>query len=234
MSYLRRPLSRMERGLLLVVLVLAIFGVIAYLQTSPAGAESTSESPTPTPRTAVTERTSTASGGTSRGKSHRHRAHPDSLITDSHYVGPPQGLQRGAKKFERYTALDLNAVDSLTLLRVPGIGPAYAHRFLQLRSRLGGYYTVLQLQELYGVDEDKFIELRPWFVYRTPPKRYPLGSLRADSLPRHPYLSGAQQRLLRRMVLRYQTRLSWSLLRTDSLFSRRDSIRLSPYFPDGH
>ena len=70
----------------------------------------------------------------------------DSIIKDPHYVGPPAGQAKTAEKFRHYVHLDLNSVDSLTLLRVPGIGPAFAHRILALRTRLGGYYTVLQLQ----------------------------------------------------------------------------------------
>ena len=122
--------------------------------------------------------------------------------------------------------------DRLTLLRIPGVGPAFAHRILALRERLGGYYTVLQLQEVYGMDEDKFLALRPWFVIKTPPKHFALTSLRADSLPWHPYLSRAQSSTLRKLLLRHGKRLSWSLLRAEGAFTREDSIRLSPYFVD--
>lgn len=59
------------------------------------------------------------------------------LVTSPDYVGPPAGTERTTAKYTRYVSLDLNAVDSLTLLRVPGIGPAFAHRILSLRSRLG-------------------------------------------------------------------------------------------------
>ena len=157
----------------------------------------------------------------------------DSLIKDPHYVGPPMGQGKTVEKYKRYVSLDLNGVDSLTLLRVPGIGPAFAHRILALRTRLGGYYTVLQLQEVYGMDEDKFLSLRPWFVIKTPPKRHPLTHLRADSLPWHPYLSREQSNALRKLILRHGARLSWSVLRAEGHFSREDSIRLCPYFVNG-
>ena len=157
--------------------------------------------------------------------------HRDSIITDAHYIGP---VDRGGQveKFRRYVSLDLNTVDSLTLLRVPGIGPSFAHRILSLRQRLGGYYTVLQLQEVYGMNEEKFLELRPWFTIKTMPIVHRLSELRADSLPWHPYLRRETMRTLRQMVLRHGHKLSWRLLRSEGTFTRDDSIRLSPYFPD--
>lgn len=157
----------------------------------------------------------------------------DSLYKDKHYVGPPQGLSnRSVKKLVRGERLDLNTADSLALLRVPGIGPAFAHRILALRERLGGYYTLLQLQEVYGMDEDRFLDIRSWFVLRTPPKRTPLPQLLPDSLPWHPYLTRELKASLRRLLRRHGARLSWELLRSQGGFSREDSIRLAPYFTD--
>ena len=83
------------------------------------------------------------------------------------------------------------------------------------------------------MDEDKFLALRPWFVIKTPPKRFALPQLRADSLPWHPYLSREQSATLRKLILRHGKRLSWAVLRSAGTFSREDSIRLSPYFVDG-
>lgn len=162
-----------------------------------------------------------------RGKT----GHRDTLITDEHYIGPVD-KGRQVEKFRRYVSLDLNTVDSLTLLRVPGIGPSFAHRILSLRQRLGGYYTVLQLQEVYGMNEEKFLELRPWFTIKTQPTVHRLSELRADSLPWHPYLRRETMRTLRQMVLRHGHKLSWRLLRSEGTFTRDDSIRLSPYFAD--
>lgn len=160
-------------------------------------------------------------------------ASTDTLYTSKDYVGPPGAAYRmgGVKKFEDRVVLDLNAVDSLTLLKVPSIGPAFARRILSLRSRLGGYYTPLQLQEIYGMEEDLFLELKSWFKVQSPPTRHPLSSLNPDELPRHPYLSLRQTRVLRRLVHRHGKRLSWPLLMREVEFGYDDSVRLSPYFP---
>lgn len=138
--------------------------------------------------------------------------------------------QASVKKFVQLTELDLNTVDSLTLIRVPGIGAAFAHRILELRRQLGGYYTVLQLQEVYGMDEDKFLALRRWFRVKTPPRTYPLEGLRADELPRHPYLSPSHRKALNRLLYRHGRISEWRMLMQTGRFTHDDSVRLSPYF----
>lgn len=156
----------------------------------------------------------------------------DSLITSPSYVGPPASMRSGQiNKFTSPHTLDLNTIDSIELIRVPGIGPTFAHRILDLRKRLGGYYTVLQLQEIWGMDEDKYLALRRWFTIGTPPRRIRLAHLRADQVPQHPYLSRQQHRAINRLLYRYDSITSWSMLMRTNLFSQDDSIRLSPYFP---
>lgn len=160
-----------------------------------------------------------------------HRA--DTLYRSKDYVGPPEHLQRSrVRKFAERRVLDLNTVDSLTLLRVPGIGPAFARRILTLRQRLGGYYTVLQLQEVYGMDADKYLELREWFRIGRLPTQYPLAELSATNIPRHPYLSYQQRRTLAQLIRRHGTISRWSTLMREPVFSRDDSIRLCHYFPE--
>lgn len=159
----------------------------------------------------------------------------DSIYKSKDYVGPPEYLRQGGKsqKFQQKQVLDLNKVDSLTLIRIPGIGPAFAKRILTLRERLGGYYTVLQLQEVYGIDEEKFLALRSWFKIKTPPKRHQLSELKADELPKHLYLSWEQQRAMNKLINRHGKLTRWSQLMREACFSREDSIRLSPYFVEG-
>lgn len=198
-------LTRAER---IALSIFALLGVIAVSLLAASG--STGETSQEIPRTVVPQ---------------------DSFRRTKDYVGPPSGLiRKGSKKFPRLTVLDLNQVDSLTLIRVPGIGPAFAHRILSLRRLLGGYYTTLQLQEVYGMDEDKFLSLRGWFKIGSPPKRYLLDSLHADELPEHRYLSWVQRKALAKLIYRHGSITSWAQIMRDSSFTRDDSVRLSHYF----
>ena len=50
-------------------------------------------------------------------------------------------------KFKQVVRLELNTIDSITLMRVPGIGEGTARSILQYRERLGGFYSPEQLRE---------------------------------------------------------------------------------------
>lgn len=48
--------------------------------------------------------------------------------------------------------VDINRADSVQLLKVYGIGPTLAARIIKFRGRLGGFYSVDQMGEVYGLD----------------------------------------------------------------------------------
>lgn len=212
-------IGRAERITLGLIFALA-FGalVLSALATSPDTIRSTSHSPNP--KADATQPLS--------------QEQKDSILRTKGYVGPPERLRAGANgnKFRQHTVLDLNTADSATLIRVPGIGPTFAHRIIDLRTRLGGFYTVYQLQEVYGIDADRFLALRSWFHTRSPHQRHPLGQLISGQVPRHPYLHWEQRKEMERLLHRHGTALSWRILRKSKLFTYDDSVRLSPYFPD--
>ncbi|MDP3463822.1 MAG: helix-hairpin-helix domain-containing protein [Bacteroidales bacterium] len=57
--------------------------------------------------------------------------------------------------------VELNTVDSISLIALPGIGPWFAHRIIQYRQRLGGFVNVDQLLEVKGIDSSIFEEMKP-------------------------------------------------------------------------
>lgn len=227
-------MGRGERLVLVVVAVLlAVIAGAYYMGATPSHAEGRDASAEVAfaPSLPSVSSSSVSAISDPKPKEPSARVSADSLHTSAHYVGPPEAMrQASVKKFTQLTELDLNTVDSLTLIRVPGIGAAFAHRILELRRQLGGYYTVLQLQEVYGMDEDKFLALRRWFRVKTPPRTYPLEGLRADELPRHPYLSPSHRKALNRLLYRHGRISEWRMLMQTGRFTHDDSVRLSPYF----
>lgn len=88
--------------------------------------------------------------------------------------------------------LDLNSADSLSLLELPGIGPAYASRILKARERWGGWFTPTQLMAVYGMDSARLEDLKPYF-YLNPQKvkKIAINQLEVEALQRHPLLGVA-------------------------------------------
>ena len=49
-------------------------------------------------------------------------------------------------------AIDINSTDSAAWVALSGIGPGFAKRIMTYREKLGGFYQVDQLKEVYGLD----------------------------------------------------------------------------------
>lgn len=99
------------------------------------------------------------------------------------------------QRLERYIdipRLDLNRADSTALDALPGIGPYFAARIVSYRNELGGYSYPEQLMDLYHFDQEKYDALSD-LVYCSSPEPYPLWTLSAEELLRHPYIRSRQE-----------------------------------------
>ena len=154
---------------------------------------------------------------------------PAPIRTDR-YPGPPPETKRAEAylpKLKPGATIDLNSADTTLLKRVPGIGSSFARRIVKYRDLLGGYYVVEQLQEVYGMDRERYDAIHPYFTVGRSVR--PL-TLTIDSISYHPYLSWRHKRTLRRLLEEEQP-LDWSHLMTTGDFTRDDSLRLAPYMP---
>ena len=154
---------------------------------------------------------------------------PAPIRTDR-YPGPPPETKRAEAylpKLKPGATIDLNSADTTLLKRVPGIGSSFARRIVKYRDLLGGYYVVEQLQEVYGMDRERYDAIYPYFTVGTAVR--PL-TLTIDSISYHPYLSWRHKRTLRRL-LEAEEPLDWSHLMATGDFTRDDSLRLAPYMP---
>jgi DNA uptake protein ComE-like DNA-binding protein len=133
-------------------------------------------------------------------------------------------------KFEKGVVVEMNTADTLTLQKIPGIGPAYARRIANFRNLLGGYYTVEQLGEVYGIDEETYHELAPWFtVDASHIKRLTINTLPVDSLSKHPYIKYSRARAIDRLRRQKKHLTGWEDLQLLKEFDETDKARLEPY-----
>ncbi len=84
---------------------------------------------------------------------------------------------------------DINTADSIQLLRVYGIGPALSRRIRIFRDRLGGFVSMDQLKEVYGLDSVVVRKLQEKFFVEKDfqPKRINLNHVTLEAF-RHPYV----------------------------------------------
>ena len=134
------------------------------------------------------------------------------------------------EKFAEGTTIELNAADTTTLKKVPGIGSAFAKRIINYRAVLGGYYSVTQLSEVYGIDEERYLALHSWFtVDPSHIKRIEINRIPQDSLQRHPYISYAQAKVITQMRRQKGKLAGWENLHLLNEFTESDKERLQHY-----
>ena len=89
--------------------------------------------------------------------------------------------------------VDLNTVDSTTLVELPQIGPYTAVRIIEFREKLGGFVDKEQLHDVKGMDDARFAAIQPYINLGAVEIRK-VDVNRADfkTLVHHPYLSYEQ------------------------------------------
>ncbi|MPM59047.1 hypothetical protein SDC9_105885 [bioreactor metagenome] len=91
-----------------------------------------------------------------------------------------------AKKEEVH--VEINSADTSALMKVRGIGPAFAMRIVNYRSRLHGFISIEQLKEVKGIDSLKYAEIAPsMFVNPYLVRKININTVSFDELKNHPY-----------------------------------------------
>lgn len=95
---------------------------------------------------------------------------------------------RKAKPKRERILVELNEADSLTLLKVSGIGPYTAGKILFMREELGGFHSHEQLLDIYPIDSVRLKKLKPQLLCNGKVKRLNINTATFDELIKHPYL----------------------------------------------
>lgn len=111
------------------------------------------------------------------------------------YTRPKKPTEWEATKYEPRVipVVDLNSVDSATLVELPQIGAYSAMQIIRYRDRLGGYVDLEQLREVKWMDSARFAVASPYITLDTvAPRQIDVNRDDFRTLLRHPYLSYEQ------------------------------------------
>lgn len=85
--------------------------------------------------------------------------------------------------------IDLNRADTNDLKSIRGVGGFYAREVIQLRDRLGGFFSFDQLLDVYRMRDETLTNIAEHsFIDTTAVKKININSCPVDPLGRHPYL----------------------------------------------
>lgn len=125
---------------------------------------------------------------------------------------------------------DLNRADTSLLMSVRGIGPVFSRRIIKFRELLGGFHSLDQLHEVYGLSDEQFHALSlSCYADSSRIRMLDLNSADREELEKHPYLDAYQASAL--LFYRGQTGGFTSLdeIRKNNLLPPGVLIRISPY-----
>lgn len=89
----------------------------------------------------------------------------------------------------RYTVVEINSADTSALIALPGIGSKLASRIVSFREKLGGFYSVDQVGETFGLADSTFQKIKQYLkIEGTSVRKININTATVDELKAHPYI----------------------------------------------
>jgi DNA uptake protein and related DNA-binding proteins len=137
--------------------------------------------------------------------------------------------QKTKNKQSPIPLIELNQADSAKLDQLPGIGPVFASRIIKYRTILGGYYSIDQLYEVYGMKPETVDKIKQYIMVDTLKiQRIDLNTASFRQINAHPYISYDQTKV----ICKYRDKnkiLFMSQLESLQIFTSTDIQKLRPY-----
>ena len=112
-------------------------------------------------------------------------------------AAPKQNQYPSTEKFSEGIVIEINTSDTVQLMKIPGIGSAFAKRITSYRNLLGGYFRLEQLQEVYGMYEELYEKITPYLQTDTSIiTQIPVNTASIDKLRLHPYINFYQAKAI--------------------------------------
>jgi competence protein ComEA len=95
-----------------------------------------------------------------------------------------------AKPFtSRYSVIDVNISDTTAFISLQGIGNKLAARIVNFRDKLGGFYSVEQVKETFGLPDSTYQKIKQYLkLDNTSVKKININTATIDELKAHPYI----------------------------------------------
>ena len=106
---------------------------------------------------------------------------------DSAFVNKPNIYE---KKIYTKELVEINSADSLSIVFLKGIGPGFTKRIIKYRTMLGGFHSIDQLKEVYGMNDSLFVLLSSQVkLDANVLSKIPINAIDFNSLRKHPYFN---------------------------------------------
>ena len=126
--------------------------------------------------------------------------------------------------------IEINVADSTELMKLPGIGDKLSKRIVKYRDLLGGFHTLAQLKEVYGLNEEVILRIDEFITVDSKRiRKVDLNFAEWNELAKHPYI----QKNIANKIIKFRTKygsIQKSSVLLDSMILNIDEFtRLKPY-----
>ncbi len=151
-------------------------------------------------------------------------------------IEKPSKDKNGFAKFEKtklppkeLQPIAINEGDAETWAILPGIGNTLSQRIVKFRDKLGGFYSVEQVGETFGLPDSTFQLIKPMLQISGELKKININTASLEELKAHPYI----KHFLANAIVQYRSQhgdyqsvedLKKIMIMTDELFAK-----ISPY-----
>ncbi|WP_315820453.1 helix-hairpin-helix domain-containing protein [Paraflavitalea speifideaquila] len=99
------------------------------------------------------------------------------------------GTRKYRRAFAKPAILDINIADTAAFIALWGIGSKLAQRIINFREKLGGFHTIEQVGETYGLSDSTFQQIRAFLDCPSPKLRIiNINTIDPSLLAKHPYI----------------------------------------------
>jgi competence protein ComEA len=96
--------------------------------------------------------------------------------------------QEATERKHKTIFVDINSADTTLFKQLAGIGSKLALRIVKYRDKLGGFYSINQLTEVYGISSDVFSKIKSQLVVSGPVHTILINKMPYDTIVQQPYL----------------------------------------------
>jgi competence ComEA-like helix-hairpin-helix protein len=138
---------------------------------------------------------------------------------------------RTATKYERkISIIDVNAADTNMFKSLPGIGSKLAQRIINFREKLGGFYSVSQIAETYGLPDSTFQKISGYLtIGKAGIKQININVATVNDLKQNPYIGWKIANAIVQYRSQHNEFQTIEDIRKIALISDDDYKKISPY-----
>jgi len=108
--------------------------------------------------------------------------------TPTTYNNSSNRIEPASENFKKPPTIDINKATADEWQSLYGIGPSYAKRITNFRDKLGGFNSIQQVAETYGIPDSTFQKIKPFLTASPIFQKIPLNSSDYKMLSNHPYI----------------------------------------------